>query len=503
MGYPSVFPTGVLQFDKDKTWSGYTIFPSVKGALLIDMNGNEVNLWAGLGGFPNKILPGGYVLGTTGRRESKKSYQDQLDLVQVDWDGNIVWKFDHTEYIEDEGFEPRWQARQHHDFQREGNTVGYYYPGGEPKTEGGNTILLVHENVTNPAISDKELIDDKFIEVDWEGNILWSWRASDHFEEFDFDEAAKNTLARNPGVHGEAGGDWLHVNCVSVLGPNKWYDAGDERFHPDNLIFDARNANILAIVSKKTGEIVWQIGPDFSKTKELRKLGWIIGQHHFHMIPKGLPGEGNLLVFDNGGEGGYGTPNPSSVTGNNNAHRDYSRVLEFDPITLEIKWQYTPLEAGFLLFTDASKFYSSYISSAQRLPNGNTLITEGSDGRLIEVTPDHEIVWEYINPYFKTIAGKVSMNMVYRAYRVPYEWIPQVEKPVETSIEPLNVETFRVPGASKGAGTGKVTTIDGVDPDGASVTGMSSGPKKDDKKEDKRLDFCVLSVHKSELEKNK
>ena len=190
----------------------------------------------------------------------------------------------------------------------------------------------------------------------------------------------------------------MHINCVSVLGENKWYDAGDERFHPDNLIFDARNANILAIISKKTGEVVWQIGPDFSKTKELRKLGWIIGQHHFHMIPKGLPGEGNLLVFDNGGEGGYGSPNPSSVTGNNNAHRDYSRVLEFDPITLEIIWQYTPVEAGSFLFTDASKFYSSYISAAQRLPNGNTLITEGSDGRIIEVTPEHEIVREYINP---------------------------------------------------------------------------------------------------------
>ena len=48
----------------------------------------------------------------------------------------------------------------------------------------------------------------------------------------------------------------------------------------------------------------------------------------------------------------------------------------FNPVTLEITWQYTPLEAGNLLFTDASKFYSSYISSAQRLPNGNTLITE-------------------------------------------------------------------------------------------------------------------------------
>jgi hypothetical protein len=54
-----------------------------------------------LGGFPNKILPGGYVLGTTGTRGGKYSYQDQLNLVQVDWDGNIVWKFDKTELVAD------------------------------------------------------------------------------------------------------------------------------------------------------------------------------------------------------------------------------------------------------------------------------------------------------------------------------------------------------------------------------------------------------------------
>lgn len=495
MGYPSVFPTGVTLYDKEKAYNGYTIYPSAKGALLVDMNGNEVQLWAGLGGFPNKILPGGYVLGTTGARTGKYAYQDQLDLVQVDWDGNIVWKFDHTELVADPGKEPQYQARQHHDFQREGNTVGYYYPGGEPKVDSGNTIILTHENLYNHEISDKRLIDDKIIEVDWEGNILWSWRASDHFDQLGFDEAAKNVLFRNPGLHEEAGGDWMHINCVSVLGENKWYDQGDERFHPDNLIFDARNANILAIISKETGDIVWRIGPDFNESEATKKLGWIIGQHHFHMIPKGLPGEGNLLVFDNGGEGGYGVPNPASPTGNNNAHRDYSRVLEFDPITLEIIWQYTPLEAGNLLFTDASKFYSSYISSAQRLPNGNTLITEGSDGRLIEVTPEHEIVWEYINPYFKTVAGKFTMNMIYRAYRVPYEWVPQAPKPEETSIQPVPVETFRVPGASAGAGTGKVTTVEGIDPNAETITGMGG----DEEDADEKVDFCVASVKKSEL----
>ena len=62
----------------------------------------------------------------------------------------------------------------------------------------------------------------------------------------------------------------------------------------------------------------------------------------------------------------------------------------------------------------ASRFYSQFISGAKRLPHGNTLITEGSNGRLIEVTPDFEIVWEYINPRWdKEI---MNMNMIYRSY---------------------------------------------------------------------------------------
>ena len=57
MGYPSVFPTGTILYDKEKAWNGYTIFPSGRGALLLDMNGNEVQRWAGLGGFPNRFFP--------------------------------------------------------------------------------------------------------------------------------------------------------------------------------------------------------------------------------------------------------------------------------------------------------------------------------------------------------------------------------------------------------------------------------------------------------------
>jgi hypothetical protein len=206
------------------------------------------------------------------------------------------------------------------------------------------------------------------------------------------------------------------------------------------------------------------------------------------MIPKGLPGEGDLLVYDNGGFGGYGDPNPGSVDGTNNALRDYSRVLQIDPVTLEIKWQYTPVEAGHNLFSDASKFYSSYISAAQRLPNGNTLITEGSDGRLFEVTPDHEIVWEYINPYYAALPGRGRLNMVYRAYRVPYEWVPQAARNEEIEILPVDPSTFRVAGASKGEGTGKLTKVENVDPNRRTLPGMGNIKGS----EANKADFCLI-----------
>ena len=463
MSYPSVYPTGATVYNPEKCFSGYTIYPAKEvGAMLIDMNGAEVKLWKGLHGFPNKIFPGGYVMGHLAERNNAYGMQDQTDLVQVDFDGNVVWKFNQWEYIEDPGEEPQWMARQHHDYQREGNPVGYYVPGMDPLTDRGNTLILCHKNLVNKKISEKRLLDDAIIEVDWQGNVLWEWLCSDHFDEYEFSEEAKNILARNPNFLGSGGGmgDWMHINSMSVLGPNKWYDAGDERFHPENIIWDGRETNINAIISKKTGKLVWKIGPDYNASPALKKLGWIIGQHHTHMIPRGLPGEGNIMIYDNGGWAGYGAPNPGSPTGAKNALRDYSRVLEIDPTTLEIVWQHTPKEAGLTHPVDNSRYYSPFISSAQRLPNGNTLITEGSGGRLMEVTPDHELVWEYISPYWGEF---FKINMVYRAYRVPYEWVPQLEKPKEVPIPRIDVKTYRVPGAAP-AGTQRVTAVSGTKP---------------------------------------
>lgn len=448
MGHPTVYPTGVTLYHPEKSWSGYTLFQAAGlGALLIDPRGNEVKLWRNLQGFPNKLLPGGQVFGSTGTRDPRVAFQDQRDLVQVDWQGNIRWRFDRLEQHADNGEAARWYARQHHDFQREGNPVGYFAPEMEPLAERGKTLLLVHEDVVNEKITSHPLLDDRIIEVDWDGNILWSWRAHEHVDELGFDPVARSILRNNPNrlPIGDGSGDWLHINSASYLGPNRWYEQGDERFHPDNIIWDSREANIVAIVERRSGKIVWRLGPRYDNNEAERQLGWIIGLHHAHLIPANLPGAGNLLIFDNGGWAGYGESSPASPTGIRSARRDYSRVLEINPATLNIEWQYTPREAGFLVPLDASRFYSPFISSAQRLPNGNTLITEGSNGRIFEVTVDHEIVWEYVSPY----RGKppLSLNMVYRAYRYPYDWVPQLPRPDETAILPPDLGRFRVPGA--------------------------------------------------------
>ena len=435
--FPTVYPTGTTIYKPDKCWSGYTVYKDYvrQSTVLIDMNGNDVKVWEGIGGFPSKVLPGGYLMGS-GPAGRRKGAQEEIEVVQVDWDNNIVWRFDRAEQIED-GDKLVWNSRQHHDFQREGNPVGYYSPELAPLVDRGKTLILSHKNVINPKVSPKELSDDYIYEVDWEGNIVWEWLPSDSFDEMGFSDSNIKLIYENPNTTGRSGGDWLHINSLSYVGPNRFYDKGDERFHPENIIWSAREANIIGITNRK-GNIVWRVGPDYSEP-EFKKIGQIIGQHHAHMIPKGLPGAGNIIVFDNGGAAGYGEPNPMALKGLKTAIRDYSRVIEFDPTTFQIVWEYSAEKAGM----EDYKFYSSYISSAQRLPNGNTMITEGADGRMLEVTPDYEIVWEFVNPAFLKM-GSTMRNLIYRGYRVPYDWVPQVKKPVEKAVIPPDNSEFRI-----------------------------------------------------------
>ena len=429
----SIYPTGTTIYDPSRAWNGYTVLSPLgtPAVLVIDMNGTIVKRWEDYNnsaGGPARVLPGGVVIAAAGARPP---YQESVELMQRDFDGNIQWRFSRNESIKTRDGSTIWSARQHHDWQRDSFPAGYYSPESTPAVEGGNTLILTHTNRTQPAVADRPLEDDRLIEVSWSGDILWEWVASDHIDELGFAADARKVIKAAAAFNTARGSyDWLHINSATYVGPNRWFDQGDGRFAPNNVIISSREASLLAIVARD-GSIVWRLGPDFSESKELRAIRQIIGQHHAHIVPKGLPGAGNLLVFDNGGSSGYGFANPIAPDGRGAFARATSRVLEINPVTLELVWSYTN-----------PRFFSTNISGAQRLPNGNTLITAGAGGRLFEVTPDSTIVWEYMYPLF---SGANASNAVYRAYRVPYGWIPQLTVPTERRVTPPALGEFRVP----------------------------------------------------------
>ncbi|MEO7034651.1 MAG: aryl-sulfate sulfotransferase [Polyangiaceae bacterium] len=388
------------------TCQGYTVFSTedVNGnftsSQLIDMQGNIVHTW-NTGAVPARMLPGGDLIGCSG--VTTISY-DAVAFQQVAWNSDVSWSF--VDWEDSGG--GAWASRQHHDYEREGNPVGYYAPG-QDFVVGGSTMVLAHSRRTVTAVRDDAIDDDVIYQLDGAGALTGTpWYAGDHVAELGFDAAALTDIrTRNPGTVLE----WLHGNSMSLVGSNHWFDEGHSEFDPNNIVYSSRNANIVVIISHETGDIVWRIGPDFAGRPE-EKLGQFAGQHNPHIIPEGLPGAGNMLVFDDGGASGFGDTSQDGYR----YERSWSRVLEFNPVTMDIVWQYGSADG-------ADNFYSGYLSNAQRLPNGNTLIDIGTSGQVIEVSAAKEILWKY--SYVPPIAGNSAW--VYRAYRIPPEWLPAGE----------------------------------------------------------------------------
>lgn len=160
---------------------------------------------------------------------------------------------------------------------------------------------------------------------------------------------AKQKKKKKPG----RGFDAFHANAVKLMkkdGPEGTWKAGD-------ILVSFRHQDAISVISSETGKILWTFGP-----------GTIDHQHD----PSELD-NGNVLVFDNG------------------AHRKFSRVLEIDPKSNEVVWDYTaPRKKS--LFTLGRGL-------AQKIPNGNVLISSSNQGRAFEVTPEGEVVWEYYTSY--------------------------------------------------------------------------------------------------------
>ena len=264
---PTVYPTGTTLYEPGKTWNGYTVLSilDTPKVVVIDMNGRVVKEWEDYNvsaGGPARVLPGGVVIATAG---ANPPHQEALALVARDFDGHELWRFDHNVQITPREGEKVWSARVHHDWQRADFPAGYYSPAYTPKATGGNTLLLTHIETRNDAVAPVALEDDRLIEMDADGHITWEWKISDHMDEFRLDAGARAAI--RSGAAGARGTfDALHINSATYVGPNHWFDAGDARFAPDNVIISSRQASFIAIVARD-GNVVWQIGPDFSRSE--------------------------------------------------------------------------------------------------------------------------------------------------------------------------------------------------------------------------------------------
>lgn len=355
--------SAVTTHDSEKACEGYTLFCETVSApppkdgppatiYLIDMAGSIVHEWHVTTTLQSycRLLPDGNLMYPTHDRSDVAS--GRVGLYEIDPESNVVWSY---------------RCRTDHDFQILGS---------------GNLMVNTITESMCPALGPELKRHPYIVEVTRGKELVWEWRGEEHLEELQellSPEGWRHVMDR---ALGEFAFDWAHNNTLQVIPPNATWEkekagGGPERFKPGNFFISYRSNDVIAVVERQTGRIVWAWGP-----------GVIDGQHKPHVLESG-----NVLVFDNG------------------TLRGHSRVIELNPLTGDIEWEYTadPKEA----------FFSRAISGAQRLPNGNTLVCEGGKSRLFEVTREKEVVWEFVNPYH----SKVSRPAVYRCLRYSPEYV--------------------------------------------------------------------------------
>jgi len=455
---PEEGPRGLL-LNTPEASPGYTLYTPLgaKETYLVDLQGRVVHRWTSTRGpssvylcddgsilrheriEPNPVFQGGGICGRISR---------------VDWDGKEVWSY--TLANEDQ--------TTHHDARLLPN---------------GNVLVIVwefrfREDVLaagrDPArVSDKGLWPDALLEIrptlPEGGEIVWEWHAWDHLVQ-DRDRAANDfgVIAEQPGrfdvnydlrdasapsaeelakqkeleeemkALGYSGGDEEEEAPADGAAPGAppagghgldWMHTNTVDYDPvrDLIVLSSPHLSEIWILDHSTtteqaagrsggkygkgGEILWRWGNPRNHGAGTKADQQLFYQHDVQFIPPGMPGAGNLLVFDNG----QGSP-----------AGERSRVLELvlplDPVKGFVREGPTfgPKEA--LWSYTAPDFYASFISGCQRLPNGNTLVIEGPEGRIFEVTREGKLVWDYLNPHGGDLkANGVDGRALFRARR--------------------------------------------------------------------------------------
>lgn len=357
---------GLRGVDPYQVSPGYTLFAHLTSpgtVKLIDNHGQEVHRWdlPYRPGRHAQILKNGNLAYNGVHPDAPRlfplwqKYRGGV-MMEVDSQGNVV----------SEHRDPLAHHDQHH--LDNGELLYTTVEGLEP--EKGATIL---GGIPHSEAPDGKVYADCIKHVSPSGQLLWSWKASEHLD--------RKKFALQPHYPRE---HWPLINSVYPL-------------KDGNILASLRSVSAVVIIERETGEVIWHLDST------------VVAQQH---CASELD-NGNILIFDNG-------------TFRNHESATYSRVIEVNRAEKSIAWEYRD--------PHPMTFFTPFMGGAQRLPNGNTLITEAAFGRIFEVTDKGELVWEYVNPDFadytgldaKEIEGYFGYpaNAMFRAYKYAPEQIP-------------------------------------------------------------------------------
>jgi len=397
-----------------RSFKGYTLFAPkhYTATYLIDNDGCVVNSWTKSRYEPGQsvyLLPNGNLLRccfTKSRVSTGGGEGGRIE--EYNWQGDLVWEFDYrTE-----------RYAQHHDIQ--------------PLPNGNILMLAVERKSLEECLAagfrdrdlrDGYLLPDYVVEIKREGRtggkVVWEWHVWDHLVQ---DEDRTKANYGDPAKHPER----IDTQCNGRGARSFWNHMNSIAYNPklDQIILSVRGSSEIWVIdhSTTTREAAGHTGGKYGKGGDLL-YRWgnpaaygagttrdqrLFQQHDAQWIAPGCPGAGNILLFNNGlsrSPDGSGRRIDRRSRGGG-SEIGYSSVDEIVPpadaagrYTLTVGRAYGP---GKLAWTyeakDRGSFYAEAISGAQRLPNGNTLICDGTHGVLFEVTPTGQTVWKYVCP---------------------------------------------------------------------------------------------------------
>lgn len=343
--------SGVTKYNQDKACPGLNVYASsnLPNAFLMDMEGKVLHSWS------VKINKGDAWYVVQPDKSGNIFIVARLDnlFLYLDWDSAIKWK---KEMI------------AHHDIAIADNEDVYVLSWKDKLVFVRGLPLPIMEDYVLVFSPSGELKKEISVYNIFKKDIPFSSVLQGYFCMFKY---ALNpatvmdlfnphkTMNKRLDVLRRIRVDVFHDNRIQIINRdiNGLCKKGD-------LLLSLRNMNLIAIVDPEKEKLIWKWGS-----------GNIDMQHYPSLLDNG-----NILVFDNG------------------PHRGYSRILEINPLTGKIIWQYKT--------NPPQDFFSPYEGSCQRLPNGNTLICESGKGRVFEVTKDGEMVWEFYNPEIDKIDKK-------------------------------------------------------------------------------------------------